>query len=337
MVALSAGLFLNEFILRYPSDNSLYIFDEENVALLYLAVVLRSLFHIVAGVGIARIKLWVRGWLFLGWPITAIVTLGVSHALYQSWLEEGFVSQFLQSFAWLNVFLFMGWIGFDLFFVNNVIKKYNEDKAVQDVLKPIEGKKIAVILFIAVFSFCVLIFLGRPIKKGFHKGFYKSTGEISEKGQMKKVVTAATKKQPSVEESSQKDAAAKPSKQQPPLDLSFSTPKVVALPVDEGKVTEEAKIILDEKKGKQERGFPYRQLIGFAGGLCLMAGFLWQLLEIQQKNTNKLSVVSYLLFSLGFFSWIIYGISSKILPISLTAVVSFLLCVLIVVKCWNDR
>ncbi|MCK5161915.1 MAG: SemiSWEET transporter, partial [Candidatus Aureabacteria bacterium] len=55
-----------------------------------------------------------------------------------------------------------------------------------------------------------------------------------------------------------------------------------------------------------------------AGSLCVIS-FLPQVIKIfRTKNTRDLSLITFSLFSLGVFLWLIYGILIKSLPVILT-------------------
>ncbi len=68
-----------------------------------------------------------------------------------------------------------------------------------------------------------------------------------------------------------------------------------------------------------------------AGSLCVIS-FLPQVIKIfKTKNTRDLSLITFSLFSLGVFLWLIYGILIKSLPVILTNAAMAVLTLLIVV------
>ena len=68
-----------------------------------------------------------------------------------------------------------------------------------------------------------------------------------------------------------------------------------------------------------------------AGSLCVIS-FLPQVIKIfRTKNTRDLSLITFSLFSLGVFLWLIYGILIKSLPVILTNAAMAVLTLLIVV------
>jgi len=73
-------------------------------------------------------------------------------------------------------------------------------------------------------------------------------------------------------------------------------------------------------------------IIGIAAGVLTTAAFLPQLVRvIRTKHTKDLSLLTFSLFSLGVFLWLIYGILLKELPIILANAFTLVFAMLIVI------
>ena len=73
-------------------------------------------------------------------------------------------------------------------------------------------------------------------------------------------------------------------------------------------------------------------LVGFAAGACTTIAFLPQVIKIwKTKHTKDLSLSLFLLFLIGVFLWLFYGIMAHSLPIVLTNFVTFILVFIILV------
>jgi len=173
-------------------------------------------------------------------------------------------------------------------------------------MKTIEVKKVASLFFIVVLFFSLLLYLGKPVKQGFHKGYYKSKGQRSSALQQ-------------VQVSGGED---------------YARSKIL---VQKKSVSSDRKVSKGLRKafgftaGGSGEGIPYRTLIGFMAGICVILAFLFQAFEINHsKNTRNISLSCYVFLCVGFFLWIVYGISSRIMVVSLTGFASFILCVTIV-------
>ena len=339
IVGLSAGYFLIEFILQYPSNVVVYVLDEEILAFMYLAVLLRGLFHVVAGIGIARLRMWVRGWLLCGWPIMVIITIGLAHSAFENWHNQGYVTGFLQVFSWPKIFVYLAVAAFDVMFVSQSIQLFNENISAYAADESMEAKKIATFFFIAVFVFCLLLFLGRPIQKGFHKGFYKNSGKVSASGPGRPTRVLEPKESTGSEQA--KVQAPNEGEEGLPADAIIRKSKVTQAVVDESTIEEKEELqkkVESTQEKEAEGGTPYRKMMGFVGGLCLAAGILFQLFEMQRtRQTQAVSLACYVFMGFGFFLWIIYGLSSKITPVYLTGFISVILCIcIILMKLKND-
>ena len=342
IVGLAAAYFLTEIVLQYPADSLLYIMDEELIALVSLAVILRAIFHMVAGIGIARMQFWGRMWLLYGWPLMILMTFGVAHALRQSWIEDGYIAQGSPVLAWPGIFIYVVFVGIDVVFVNQSIKVMNQNHLLlEDVGGRIEPQKVTVVFFIAVVSMILLMFLGGPIKKGFHKGFYKSRGkEVSQGGKETKVLKSKSSRTTNLSRSTAKQVKDPlPPKAKDESSGVYTRAKVVSMRVDEKDQTGTAKRVLKTSEvEKQSQSMPYRKTMGFVGGIFLIIGFFFQIFEIKQSGQAKSGAgASYILCAIGFLLWIIYGMTSQLLVISLTSVILFILSIVLAVMTFLFR
>lgn len=73
-------------------------------------------------------------------------------------------------------------------------------------------------------------------------------------------------------------------------------------------------------------------LIGTIAAICTTISFLPQVFRIYRtKHTADLSLPMYILFVIGVFLWLCYGILTKSLPIILANSVTFFLCLSILI------
>jgi MtN3 and saliva related transmembrane protein len=73
-------------------------------------------------------------------------------------------------------------------------------------------------------------------------------------------------------------------------------------------------------------------IVGIAAGVLTTAAFLPQLIRvIKTKHTKDLSLVTFVLFSLGVLLWLIYGVLLKELPIILANALTLLFAVMILI------
>ncbi|MCG3665686.1 SemiSWEET transporter [Aliarcobacter butzleri] len=66
-------------------------------------------------------------------------------------------------------------------------------------------------------------------------------------------------------------------------------------------------------------------LIGYFAAFCTTIAFIPQAIKIiKTKNTKSLSLAMYIIFSLGVFSWFIYGIIKMDFPIIIVSFLTFI-------------
>ena len=325
LVGLSAGYFLNEFVIHYPPTVIPHLMDQDIVTVVCLAVVLKVVFHITAGIGISRLKLWGKILLSWGWPVVGLITFGSIFTFYQEWFAEGQVASFIEIIQWPKLIIYFGFIIFDLAFINPMISEINlhEDFVLKSGGR-LEFKKIAFTFFITILGLCVILFLGRPIKQGFHQGFYKSRGEKNVSGQFHTVLeTQSSSHQeeeiiPKNKDTAQGNVILKPAQ---PVSVKMSetlTPKKTL--EDLGRMGE----------NKPTQTMPYRMMTGVLGGICIIIGFILQMMGTGSSQKSELSRLSYVVLGVGFLLWLTFGMSVKLMPISLTSFVVLIICVMII-------
>ena len=116
-----------EYVIRYPQNVLLYVIDEDIIVLTYLAVLFRAIFHLMAGIGIARIQNWCRMWLSFGWPVMIVITYGLIYSVFSDWRTEGYVGGIFEILAWPKLIIYFALITFDLMFVKQSIKAINKE------------------------------------------------------------------------------------------------------------------------------------------------------------------------------------------------------------------
>ncbi len=76
----------------------------------------------------------------------------------------------------------------------------------------------------------------------------------------------------------------------------------------------------------------YIAIIGLLAGTLTIISFLPQALKIvKTKKTKDISLVMYAVLATGLFMWMIYGVLTNNLPITLANSISFILAVIILV------
>lgn len=335
LVGLTAGYFLLEWIVRYPSEVSVYLINQELIALTYLAILIRSCFHMATGIGMARTKEWTIVWLQYGWPILMMVTLGLSFALGGDLAEAGYVTKVFDIISWPKVLFYFAVIIFDFIFVVRSIEQINISREnLSDRGLKLSGGKLTVILFVTVLSFSVLMFLGKPIKQGFHQGYYKMKGSRSHVGKQVKVVRSKdhTTEQITTSLEHLKGTVSKMAEEEPLKDPVFQRSKVQPMLIEENKKAFRGKrTVIAQEKGEVQKGLAYRRMIGFIGGFLLIASFFIQILEIlQSKNAGHVSLAGFALLAMGFLLWLVYGAASQLVEISLVSLACFVLCTSII-------
>lgn len=333
LVGLFSGYFLTEFVVNYPGAGIFYLAGEDMLALAYLTFILRAAFHIISGIGITMSKSWLRAWLMFGWPIMLIVNFGFIYSFYREWSDSRIVLSFSEIISLPKLFFYISFVGFDLIFVNKLIKSVNNAPySGEEIGLGINLKKVWSLFFVTGLLFSILIFLGRPIKEGFHQGFYKrnlkyNTGEQSKKN----LVLEKTKEKAESSEASKKKIQENVIKDEyinlPSAELKSANVKETN---EEGDIRKE---ILTKQRKLIDSQMPYQLIIGFLSGICIISALIFQILALKDQDNifNKL-FASNAFFLIGFLLLFVYGVSLKLAPLYLTSLISFCLCLFILLS-----
>ncbi|HPN88330.1 MAG TPA: hypothetical protein PLH56_03230 [Candidatus Omnitrophota bacterium] len=322
IVGLFSGYFLLEWVARYPSQG-LYVIHEESLALVCLIVLLKGVFHVVAGIGIARFKLWARVWIFYGWIVMAFMTYSVVSHLAQHWIDAGFIKHVSQIFLASRIIIYLAFIVFDCVIVGSFIKDVDGSfETLEPTNMRLDGKKISSLLIMGAIFFMILLLFGRPIQKGFHQGYYKlkegSTRITKSYQPSSRGITAVVKEQ-------------KLSEQKVPLEMleAQRIAIVVESPKAENK-KEPLKTVLEPMKKEIRKEIPYRNVFGILGGFLIFMGLLFQAFQEKKGDESSAIPMDYILLSIGFLLWVVYGLSLKQAVFAFMNVVIFLLCVIVI-------
>jgi MtN3 and saliva related transmembrane protein len=72
------------------------------------------------------------------------------------------------------------------------------------------------------------------------------------------------------------------------------------------------------------KNLSYTDIIGYMAAFGTTVAFLPQAIKtIQTKNTSGISLYMYMLFTVGTFLWLMYGILSHSLPVAAANIVTF--------------
>ncbi len=288
LVGLCFSYFLLEFVIKYPSSQLLQIFDEDVIALIVLAVIIRGLFHLIVGIGIVRLREWSKIWICWGWPLILIINVGVFYVHYHDFNVSGQVSHIFEMVSFGKIFAYSLLIVLDYVLISSQISLFDSDSVLEEIGGRLQANKVFAIFVIVFIFFCAIMFLSHPIKKGFHRGFYKSSGKMS-KGATKKRVLVSTP---------QKDVIKKQVEANDKIVLIEAKTKI--LKIDEKNTQGKIRLVEGKKKKKIRKGLPYRGMMAVVSSLCLIVGFLMQLFSISELSKQNDSLLfSYSRFSFG--------------------------------------
>lgn len=321
LVGLTAGFFIVEWVIRYPQGSVSFVFDRDLVAVVYLAIFLRAVFHLVAGIGIARLSEWVKFWLMYGWPIVLIVVGGLLYTIMSHWVELGRAQSVFEFIVWPKLCIYFMFVAFDYFYILKQLDIMTQSSTFSEKDIP-DAKMIGAVLFGLVLFFVVLIYLGKPIKQGFHQGYYR----------IKEVDNTLVETKELVQEKIEKKA-------------SLDKKPFINVNVAHKETKEEKEAIdkeLEEKKPPApnpniSEDLPYRTVFGYLGGLAIIAGFIAQLLCIYRQQELFQFIYSFLMLSAGFFLLLVYGMSNKLMPVLFLAFFALSSTVSMAVLLWFSR
>ena len=327
IVGLTGGYFLLEWILTYPQTSYIYVIDADLLALIYLAVLIRASIHVVVGIGISRIQSWVKAWIIFGWPISMIITIGLGLTFYHDWLEQNFISSFGQMISWIKLILYLGIVVFDYIFVRRQINEFNQGKEIENLGGRLEIQKVGFFAFIIIFFISILLFMGKPVKQGFHQGFYKKSGVQSKAGKKVQVLEERANLVKTIQAPSQKLSIENQGKEI--SKESLQNPIVKAVIIDTTKENEfSASKQISNQQGEDKKNLPYQNLIGVLAGFCVVIALLIQLNEIyQNKDAQNISLISFLLLSIGSFLLLFYAASTEKFFLTVIGFLALIICV----------
>ncbi|MBU0467567.1 MAG: hypothetical protein KKD07_06085 [Candidatus Omnitrophica bacterium] len=340
IVGLFSAYFLLEFIVNYPKNVILYVIDEDLIALVYLAILFRGIFHLISGIGIARCRNWIKVWLYCGWAVMSIITYGLIFTLCSKWIDLGYISGMSEAISPLRLFIYLSVVFLDLSFVCKTVSLIEGEYFGYREKEPrLEFKKIFAFCFMVVVFFALLLYLGKPISKGFHKGYYKTRGDHYTKKPVSVKKTSGVKSYSSdplnhviMQKKTSSSSAAKlePENRQETKATFFSIGEEHEVKSsDGGNVVNSSRTAMQgERSFSSERSFPYHSIIGYAGSFCLAVAFLLQAFDAAgMKTLTSQPLISFVLFCVGFVFLFVYGISLKLTPITILSLLSFIICV----------
>jgi len=74
----------------------------------------------------------------------------------------------------------------------------------------------------------------------------------------------------------------------------------------------------------------YVAIIGFSAAICTTTAFLPQAIKtLKTKSTKDISLIMYLLFCIGVFLWLIYGLYLNSYPIILANIITLVLALIV--------
>lgn len=78
-------------------------------------------------------------------------------------------------------------------------------------------------------------------------------------------------------------------------------------------------------------GFPLQEIIGYLAGICTSICFLPQTVQtIKTQDVAGLSLLSYVIYATGIFSWIIYGVYLNSLQMMIFNTPAFIFALIII-------
>ncbi len=311
LVGLFFGYFLLEWVIHYPGTGRMTAINEEIFSLTYLAVFLRAPFHLIAGIGTACLQGWVRYWLFGGWPIVVMITTGCLSSLYHLWQTQGFIEHPGQFLSFPGLIIYGGMIFFDYIYINRQIARIELQQPASEAGPRWELRQMMAVVLIAAGIFSLLMFLGRPLRDGFYRGFYKKMGRLDQ-GEPTVVLKSSA-----IQEEKDKTTVRTGG------DHKSDEPSVEAkrrVRLFEQDPDSDSHVIEQIKKGPTKSGMSYSILILVFSGLLIILAFFAQIAQIYQtKSTHDVSLSMYALLCFGFLLGTGYGVITQSWGITLFA------------------
>ncbi len=319
-IAQLAGLcfsyFLLEFVIRYPSSQLAHVFDQDVLAFIFLAVIFRGGFHLIVGIGIARFRKWVNFWIFWGWPFIVIINIGVFYVHFHDFSSQGYISSVAEMIKFGNLVFYAALIFFDCFFITAQMDSLDSDSALEDLGGRLQASKVFISFIVVLIFFCALLFLSNPLKKGFHQGFYKSRGKVSEAVSPKKVIV------PKYKTDSKKYQVQAQGK------TMLVEGTVKEMRIDDQTQTGSLKLLKKTKRKNIPKGLPYKGTIGACSGVSIVIGLLMQLFWVGSpgfQGSNSCLLAAYTFLSLGFLLGVVFAKYSDLTALFFLGVICFLI------------
>lgn len=317
LIGLFFAYFLLEVTLNYPAAVTVYTLDQDMVALVYLAIVMRGGFHLVSGIGILRCSMWAAWWLRAGWPLICLINVGLAQTFYFEWMKSGRIDNIFSALSPAGVALMIVWVCLDMFVVSrwagSTQKQYNSSF----VSMPAAG--ISGIVVGAIVLFSLLFFFGRGVKQGFHRGFYK-------------VRATHTAPQTALVERNAPGPAVTRSKAEsrvkPPLKNGgqLSTPTPQAEAGHEIMATVKPGSGLVKNIVAESRELPYKEMIVIFAAVFFVSGLATHVYKAwKEQHVSGWSWNSLILLSVSFLLLMLYGLIVKIFLWTVLGMASFLL------------
>jgi hypothetical protein len=309
LVGLGFSFFLLEFVIRYPASMRLRVFKEDILALIFLAVILRGLFHLCVGIGIVRLKAWTKLWLVWAWPIVLIINAGVVYAHFHDFMEQGYVSGMGVVVSWPKLVIYLGMVLLDYVYVGPRLGQIDNETVLETLGGRFSSRQVFAAVMVVVGFFCAVLYLSQPVKQGFHRGFYKSTGQLREDAPVRKVVRPQTRA----------------SRTQGPVTAQEGPTKRIDVETQtagwqENKTGQE-RVVEKVKKGKGPRAFPYQAVLAVAASALIIFGFLVQLFGLSTRPwSHNAFLLSYSFMAVGFLLGAVHAFQDGrmgLLPVTL--------------------
>ncbi|WP_321311606.1 SemiSWEET transporter [Halarcobacter sp.] len=79
------------------------------------------------------------------------------------------------------------------------------------------------------------------------------------------------------------------------------------------------------------------EILGFIAAILTTTAFIPQVIKVYKTNhTSDLSLLTFLMFTIGVFCWIIYGLILNSYPLIIANIITFLLACYILVKIFKN-
>ncbi|MBF0479957.1 MAG: hypothetical protein HQL26_10785 [Candidatus Omnitrophica bacterium] len=318
LTGLTAGYFFWEWAARNP-PSGFYVIPQDTVLLVCLAVFVRSIWHIGVGIGLARVQGWTKYWLMIGWPLMLLVTYGIVYALWADQTELGRQGGLAAMLVGWKVAVLMAWALGDIFFVRPLILQVDQLIIGQKDAKRMEGSKITAAFFGALVFIIILLFAARPLRSGFHQGFYKVSGQ-------KNIARSSVVSEPSESPAEEKNSDGP---------MTLPQPKTTAVEKTEQAGALKTAVI---PKVLSEKTTSVSALLGYAAGICVIVGILlWLYLTAGLAELGSGVIWPLAMMAIGFFLWAVYGFGQKLFIVGIMNFIACIVCLIVIIKVKNKN